>query len=171
MRCLFKARRYSGENQGDAGDSCWAEDERSKLKAKVNHNHGKLIHRQPPEVTSNILEFCLPEDVFSIDFECQAVPTYKICAPLILSAVCSWWQTVAHLAPQLWSTIILPFYPRDANYPPLLVPALVKEWLDRSGKRPLLINFFELTYNEPWTPGEFDAIFRIIEELNLHSTH
>ncbi|KAF9478589.1 hypothetical protein BDN70DRAFT_38804 [Pholiota conissans] len=142
--------------------------ERSKLKEEANRHHGKFIHRLPPEVVANIFEFCLPVDPMNIDFEFQTVSRNVIWAPLVLSGVCSWWRTVVRSTPQLWSTIILPFFPQNPNYPTKLAPRFVKAWLDRSGELPLSINIYE-TRNAQWMANNSDVMLQIIKELNMHS--
>ncbi|KAF9478594.1 hypothetical protein BDN70DRAFT_879835 [Pholiota conissans] len=153
--------------------------ERSKLKEEVNRKHSKLIQRFPPEVLSYVFEFCLPEDPMNIEFlGSRAVDTYTICAPLILSHICRWWRSVAHSTPQLWNTILIPlfhedssFYERDITdtFPPLPVPIVVEQWLDRAGSLPLSINIFEARDDNCWEPEEEEIIWKTFHKLWLKS--
>ncbi|KAF9472673.1 hypothetical protein BDN70DRAFT_925572 [Pholiota conissans] len=151
--------------------------ERSKLKEEVNRNHSKLIQRFPPEILSHVFKLCLPEDPMNIEFwGDRVVDNYTICTPLILSGACRWWRSVAYSTPQLWSTILIPFFHKDTDsydrditdtFPPLPLPIVVKQWLDRAGNLPLSINVFEAPGNHGWNRKQQKIIVQIIEQLNL----
>ncbi|KAF8181284.1 hypothetical protein BJ912DRAFT_979953 [Pholiota molesta] len=113
--------------------------ERQKLKEQVNYNHDRLIHRLPPEIVADIFAFCIPADAMDIDLQHITFDSRQVIrAPLILSAVCRYWRTIAHAAPQLWQTLFLcPLTLSSHSFPQ---PRSIQKWIDRAGSLPLSIS-------------------------------
>ncbi|KAF8961889.1 hypothetical protein BDZ97DRAFT_1921004 [Flammula alnicola] len=87
-----------------------------------------LIHRFPPEISSDIFQLCIPHEMSSDSRR----------APVTLSSVCQKWRQIAHTTPQLWTTVFLSV----GQHSNLSVPRWAQEWIDRSGQLPLSIGLF-----------------------------
>ncbi|KAF8956456.1 hypothetical protein BDZ97DRAFT_187768 [Flammula alnicola] len=114
---IIKARETLLEMQREA----------QRLKSEMNYNHDHLIHRLPPEISSDIFQLCIPREMAGF-------------APVTLSSVCQKWRQIAHATPQLWTTIV--FSDGLQYHDELSVSRLVQEWIDRSGQLPLSIVLF-----------------------------
>ncbi|KAF8956454.1 hypothetical protein BDZ97DRAFT_2079854 [Flammula alnicola] len=115
---IIKARETVREMQREA----------QRLKSDMNCSHDHLIHRLPPEISSNIFQLCVSREP-SVDARYTQVA---------LSSVCQKWRQIAHTTPQLWTTVFLLLTQRNA----LSVPSWAQEWIDRSGQLPLSIGLF-----------------------------
>ena len=102
------------------------------LKRKINRFHSPIVRQLPPDVTSTIFEFCLP------DFEdLQSSPSrVDSSVPLILGAICSYWREIAWSTPSLWSSLTVHVSGNDSH------TTIVKQWLARSGQLPLSISIY-----------------------------
>jgi len=162
------------------------EEEITKLKAKhhalggrINAIHDPFIHKLPPEVGSHIFRLCLP----TLDFEDlrddEAAAFTRV---LRLGAVCQKWRQLAWTTPDLWDTLFLRITPSTRLSLAKSLPGLLREWLSRSGIRPLTIIFRHFgcfpsfpSYRNPW--DDFRSIATILESatdsvievINLHS--
>ncbi|KAF9478919.1 hypothetical protein BDN70DRAFT_721423 [Pholiota conissans] len=136
------------------------ENQRQKLKTRANQHHDRLVHRLPPEIAAMIFELCIPEDMMDVieseEEEEEESPKYPILTPLVISAVCEGWRSVAFSTPRLWNS--LPIYPRS-----LRSPVLVKDWIDRSGQLPLSFLIHLPSGNE-------ETAIDIIDILTKYST-
>ncbi|KAF5342811.1 hypothetical protein D9758_013362 [Tetrapyrgos nigripes] len=151
------------------------------------------IRRVPPELWSrifinvsdefekeNYLSLCLTT-ALNITHSSVRDPSKRHIS-LRLSAVCSYWRSVALRTPQLWSKIIIDFqqYDIDADArrskPRLLyVTALLQLWLSRSGVTPLHISLtvkeLRLTYKTTKLSLYEQRIHEILDLLWAHSAH
>ncbi|KAF8971940.1 hypothetical protein BDZ97DRAFT_1154471 [Flammula alnicola] len=103
-------------------------EEARRLKSEMNYSHDHLIHRLPPEISSDIFQLCISREP-SVDARYTQVA---------LSSVCQKWRQIAHTTPQLWTTVFLSVSHHNA----LSVPRWAQEWIDRSGQLPLSIGLF-----------------------------
>jgi len=151
------------------------------LGGKANEVHDPFIHKFPPEIGSHIFRLCFP----TLDFEDFHLwdKAAAFTGVLRLGAVCQKWRQLAWATPSLWDTIYLDF-PTWMKVPLVQwLPGLLREWLSRSGMRPLTI-FFRYS----GCPDEIDdyppydefsdestvfslgsAAESVIEIMNLHS--
>ena len=77
---------------------------RYDLKRKINRHHSPIIRHLPPDVTSTIFEFCLP------DFTGHELFLYSkddFFFPLSLGTICSYWRDIAWSTPSLWSSLVV----------------------------------------------------------------
>ena len=103
------------------------------LKRKINQFHSPVVRQLPPDVTSTIFEFCLP------DFTDHPLTPYikeNLSLPLSLGAICSYWRDIAWSTPILWSTLVVCDPSKHNSH---VVTGLAREWLTRSGQLPLSI--------------------------------
>jgi hypothetical protein len=106
---------------------------RYDLKRKINGLHSPIIRKLPPDVTSTIFEFCLPDFA---NFQLSPYTKEDHSIPLSLGTICSYWREIAWSTPSLWSSLVV------------LVPTkhvatdIVQEWLARSGQLPLSIRIY-----------------------------
>ena len=103
---------------------------RYDLKRKINRVHSPIIRLLPPDVTSTIFEFCLP-DFTDHQLSFFTYLEEDLSFPLSLGAICSYWREIAWSTPSLWSSVVV----RDSRMP----TGIVQEWLGRSGQLPLSI--------------------------------
>ena len=114
---------------------------RYDLKRKINRFHSPIIRQLPPDVTSTIFEYCLP-DFAANPFFTMALGNLSY--PLSLGAICSYWRDIAWSTPSLWSSLVI----RDRNKrDPHIIAGVAQEWLARSGQLPLSIRILTF-YNE-----------------------
>jgi hypothetical protein len=167
------------------------EEEITKLKAKhhalgsrVNAIHDPFIHKLPPEIGSHIFRLCLPtlhfEDIHLWNHWKEAAAFTRV---LRLGAVCQWWRQLAWATPDLWDTLYVRISPSMKRSLAQGLPGLLREWLSRSGMRPLTIFFryFECSEESDYSPScdEYldertvisskSAADLVIEIINLHS--
>ncbi|KAF8894708.1 hypothetical protein BD779DRAFT_1669178 [Infundibulicybe gibba] len=96
------------------------------------------VRRMPPEVLQNIFVHCLPR---------RYPVMHKSEAPVLLTQICSGWRNVALHTPELWSSlhIVCPCFtlrsPSSSSPSFRLQCEAVRQWLGRSGTRPLRISF------------------------------
>jgi len=122
------------------------EEEIIKLKAKdralgsrANEIHDPFIHKLPPEIGFHIFRLSLP----TLDFEDfhlwdKAAAFTRV---LRLGAVCRKWRELAWATPDLWDTLYVRISPSQEHALVQWLPGLLREWLSRSGMRPLTIFF------------------------------
>ena len=129
---------------------------RYALKRKINQLYSPIVRHLPPDVTSTIFEFCLP------DFTDRQLSPYTkedISIPLSLGAICSYWRDIAWSTPSLWSSLVVCVTSKRDSH---IVTGIAQEWLTRSGQLPLSINIFANTCNTTLTA--------LADIINQHST-
>ena len=151
------------------------------LGSRANEIHDPFIHKLPPEIGSHIFRLSLPtldfEDVYLWDKPAAFTTVLR------LGAVCQKWRQLAWATPDLWDTLYLriPSWIKRPLIPWL--PDLLREWLCRSGMRPLTIFLHYFRYYEengyypPYECSVESAIISleaaadlIIEVINSHSS-
>jgi hypothetical protein len=155
--------------------------------AETNAIHDPFIHKLPPEIASHILRLSLPvlnnekDDPKAIHGRWSVIRK-EWAAPLKLGSVCRKWRQLAWATPNLWTTLYIRIKPSMTPSTAGLLPALLHEWLCRSGGLPLTIYFFPYhdftnfvteddvpDYISTW-PDRLDiAATLVIDILNLHS--
>ena len=157
------------------------EEEITNLKAKhhalgsrINEIHDPFIHKLPPEIGSHIFYLCFP----TLDFE--DIQLWREAATftraLRLGAVCRKWRQLAWATPDLWDTLYLRISPSMKRSLAESLPGLLREWLSRSGMRPLTV-FFRYygcseesdSYDSPDESILESAADLVIEVINLYS--
>ena len=110
---------------------------RYDLKRKINRLHSPIVRQLPPDVMSTIFEFCLPDFA---DYQFRKSSAYyteeDLSIPLSLGAICSYWREIAWSTSSLWSSMVLHIPSKHDSH---IVTGIAKEWLARSGGRPLSI--------------------------------
>ena len=118
---------------------------RFDLKRKINRLHSPIVRLLPPDVTSTIFEFCLPD---LADHKFPRFSTYTkedLSIPLSLGAICIYWREIAWSTPSLWSSLVVRLPSRlDSD----IVAGIAREWLARSGQLPLSIHISSRFYHE-----------------------
>ena len=104
---------------------------RCDLKRKINRLHSPIVRQLPPDVTSTIFEFCIPDLFFY-----HQLLQEDLSFPLSLGAICSYWRDIAWSTPSLWSSLVVRV---TSNHDPLIIAGVAHEWLARSGQLPLSI--------------------------------
>ena len=130
---------------------------RYDLKRKINQFHSPIVRQLPPDVTSTIFEFCLPDFT---DHQLSLFNRQDLSFPLSLGAICSYWREIAWSTPSLWSSLVVRFpgkFKYD-SYTSILATGIAQEWLARSGQLPLSICIFA----EPVYRQEVSALADII---------
>jgi len=102
---------------------------RRALRTVMNENHDPLIHKFPPEISSQI-------------FIQYAIASHRYMKMLLyLGAICQKWRRLAWATPELWTSVFLPVgtggISGRSNHP----KKLLVRWLERSGGLPLTITF------------------------------
>ena len=112
---------------------------RYDLKRKINRVHSPIVRLLPPDVTSTIFEFCLP------DFSDHHISPYTgtiyeedLFIPLSLGAICSYWREIAWSTPTLWSTLVV-YFKSKFKHNSHMSTGIAQEWLACSGQLPLSI--------------------------------
>jgi hypothetical protein len=128
--------------------------ERYDLKRKINRFHSAIVRQLPPDVTSTIFEFCLPDFA-----DHQLSPfTKEDSVPLSLGAICSYWREIAWSTPSLWSSLVVRVSSKHDSH---IVTGIAQEWLARSGQLPLSICILaKPAYNQ------FSALADIINQYS-----
>ncbi|KAF8155535.1 hypothetical protein B0H34DRAFT_713691 [Crassisporium funariophilum] len=129
------------------------------LKRRINAIDSLIVRSLPPEIISEIFEFCIPSFVPNDD----DTPT-NISAPLRLGAVCSSWRRIAWATPVLWTSMTLHLF--NAFKVPIQLK-LLEEWLARSGNLPLSIRLSS-SKEIQWGGTKLDE--DIIKVVNLYSS-
>ena len=106
---------------------------RYALKRKINQHHSPIVRKLPPDVTSTIFEFCLPDFA---DHQLSFYTEEDIIIPLSLGAICGYWRDIAWSTPSLWSSLVVRV---KRKHDPHIVSCIAQEWLARSGQLPLSI--------------------------------
>lgn len=105
------------------------ETKRQQIRTKINSEHDPLTSRLPAEIVAEIFKATLTRKVP------LTMEAFTIDSPLFLGAVCRSWRKIAWSTPSLWNWIhIFVCHPPSRYF-----GDLVKEWLDRSGNMPLVI--------------------------------
>jgi hypothetical protein len=122
------------------------EEEITQLKAKhralgsrMNEIHDPFIHKFPPEIVSHIFRLFLPTLDFGDNHIWPEAATFT--RVLRLGAVCRKWRQLAWTTPDLWDTLYVRISPSMTRSLAESLPGLLREWLSRSGIRPLTILF------------------------------
>ena len=129
---------------------------RYTLKSKINQLYSPIVRKLPPDVTSTIFEFCLP------DFTDHQESTYTeedISIPLSLGAICSYWRDIAWTTPSLWSSLVVRVTRKHDSH---ITIGIAREWLARSGQLPLSIHILSESY-------EYKAISALADVINQYS--
>jgi hypothetical protein len=164
------------------------EEEIAKLKAKhhalgntMNAIHDPFIHKFPPEIGSYIFRLSLPTLNFEDIRLWTEAMTYT--RALRLGAVCRKWRQLAWTTPDLWDTLYLTIRQSMKRSVAESFPGLLREWLSRSGIRPLTIFFryFGSSEESDYSPSDDEfsdestadtlesTTDLVIEVINLHS--
>jgi hypothetical protein len=148
----------------------------------VNAIHDPFIHKLPPEIGSHIFRLCLPTLYFEdIDFDLWTEAETSALV-LRLGAVSRKWCQLAWATPDLWDTLYLMIHPSMKRSLAESLPGLLREWLSRSGMRPLTIFFLHFgcseegdyspPYNDPSRESTVKALEfatdLVIEVINSH---
>ncbi|KAJ7643759.1 hypothetical protein FB45DRAFT_823492 [Roridomyces roridus] len=104
--------------------------QRASLQAAVDTHSALLspIRRIPEDILREIFISCLPgdHDAFMDVTE----------APMLLGHICGLWRRVGHSTPRLWSSVYIPPWGFDPNYPPedieRKLATFLQAWLKRS---------------------------------------
>ena len=130
---------------------------RCDLKRKINRVHSPVIVKLPPDVTSTIFEFCLPDFTDN-----QLSPDTKedLSIPLSLGAICSYWREIAWSTPKLWSSLVVRVPNKLDSH---TVTGMTQEWLARSGDLPLSISILSESTSHN---NEVSALAEIINQYS-----
>ena len=135
---------------------------RYDLKRKINRVHSPIVRLLPPDVTSTIFEFCLPD--FSdhhISPHTGTIYEEDLFIPLSLGAICSYWREIAWSTPTLWSTLVV-YFKSKFKHNSHMSTGIAQEWLSRSGQLPLSIHILAYPVNRP----AFPALANIINQYS-----
>ena len=109
------------------------------LESRMNAIHDPFIHKLPPEIGSHIFYLCFPTlDFEDIQLWREAATFTRV---LKLGAVCRKWRQLGWATPLLWDTLHVRISPSMTRSVAESLPGLLREWLGRSGIRPLTIFF------------------------------
>ena len=128
---------------------------RYNLKRKINQFHSPIARQLPPDVTSTIFEFCLPDYADRPNQFLQE----DLSVPLSLGSICSYWRYIAWSTPSLWSSLVVRV--GGSKHDPHIIAGVAQEWLARSGQLPLSIRILAF-YNE--------TIAALADIINRYST-
>jgi len=129
---------------------------RRSLRTVMNENHDHLIHKLPPEISSQIfIQYYAMSPKFEIHDK------YDRKKLLYLGAVCQKWRQLAWSTPELWTSVSLG--DRDIYRWSNRTEKLLIGWLERSGGLPLTIMFISSTL------GDSDRYQGVANVLNKHS--
>ena len=129
---------------------------RYDLKRMINRLHSPIVRHLPPDVTSIIFEFCLPDFT---DHQLYPSSKEEHSIPLALGAICSYWREIAWSTPRLWSSLVVRVPRKHDSH---IATGIAQEWLARSGQLPLSIRIVSTSYN--------DAISALADIINQYST-
>ena len=128
---------------------------RYDLKRKVNRFHSPIVRQLPPDVTSTIFEFCLPD---FMDHPLSPYTREDLSLPLSLGAICSYWRNVAWSTPSLWSSLVVL---NPSEYNSHRFTGIAQDWLARSGQLPLSIRILSTFYNR--------TVLALVDIINQYS--
>ena len=131
---------------------------RYDLKRKINRLHSPIVRQLPPDITSTIFEFCLPDFT---DHPLSYFTKEDLSIPLSLGAICSYWRDTAWSTPSLWSSLVVRVTSKHDSH---TATGIAREWLARSGQLPLSIRVlsFYNNYNK--------AVSALADIINQYST-
>ena len=132
---------------------------RYTLKSKINQFYSPIVCKLPPDVTSTVFEFCLPDFV---DHHLSPYTKEDITIPLSLGAICSYWRDIAWTMPSLWSSLVVCVTRKHDSH---ITIGIAEEWLTRSGQLPLSIHILLEYYYE------HKAISALADIINWYSLH
>ncbi|KAJ7746831.1 hypothetical protein DFH07DRAFT_1037420 [Mycena maculata] len=121
----------------------------------------------PPELTSLIFLFCLPDDEF--------ISPEPSSAPLLLCRICRQWRHIALATPGLWASLFLDldwFFPMAPNFeePAPDLGLFFRQWLSNARSLPLSLRVEDDPKYDDWKPGPTNAgyrsVFRMIGQLS-----
>ncbi|KAF8881058.1 hypothetical protein CPB84DRAFT_1792152 [Gymnopilus junonius] len=127
--------------------------QRESFRSKFNQAHPSLLDRFPVEVASTIFEFY----VSSADGKES---------PFTLGAVCRRWRSIVWSTPNIWTTLSIS---RSGTRRVLLSETrvqLMKDYLGRSGKRPLSITLHVSPLKQ-----ELPQFHTLMKAINQHCDH
>ena len=124
---------------------------RYNLTRKINRLHSPIVRQLPPDITSTIFEFCLPDFT---DHQLSYHTKGNISIPLSLGAICSYWRDIAWSTPGLWSSLVVRIRSKHDSH---TVTGITEEWLARSGQLPLSIRILS-TFDNKSVPALADII-------------
>jgi F-box-like len=134
---------------------------RYDLKRKINRFHSPIVRQLPPDVTSTIFEFCLP------DFADRQLIQKDFSFPLSLGAICSYWRDIAWSTPSLWSSLVVHVTSKHvtSKHDPRTLTGIAQEWLARSGQLPLSIRISDFTRSY-----SIKTVSALVDIINQYST-
>ena len=131
---------------------------RYNLKGKINRFHSSIIRQLPPDVTSTIFDFCLPDLTENHD-QLSSFTKEDLSIPLSLGAICNHWRNIAWSTPSLWSSLVVRV---KRNHDADILAGIAQEWLARSGRLPLSIRIFSEYHGS-------NKISALADIINLYS--
>jgi hypothetical protein len=161
------------------------EEEIGKLKVKhdalgsrMNEIHDPFIHKFPPEIGAHIFRLFLPTLDFKDNYIWPEPATFT--RVLRLGAVCRKWRQLAWTTPDLWDALYVRISPPMKHSVAESLPGLLREWLSRSGIRPMTIFFHHSRFSEESEVHEDSSdestaetlasvTGLVIDVINLHS--
>ena len=132
---------------------------RHDLTRKINQFHSPIVRQLPPDVTSTIFEFCLPDFT---DHQLSPHTREDLSFPLSLGAICSYWREIAWSTPSLWSSLVVRF-PSKFKHDSYTATGIAQEWLARSGQLPLSICIYA-------EPDYHQAVSALADIINPYSS-
>ena len=131
---------------------------RYALKRKINQLYSPIVRKLPPDVTSIIFEFSLP-DFAECQLSCYTKGDFRVSIPLSLGAICSYWRDIAWTMPSLWSSLVVHFTSKHNSN---IVTGIARGWLSRSGQLPLSICILSNSY-------EHNAVSALAHIINQYA--
>ena len=139
---------------------------RYDLKRKINRFHSPIIRQLPPDVTSTIFEFCLPDYT---DHPFSPYTREDLSFPLSLGAICSYWREIAWSTPSLWSSLVVRF-PSKLKHESYTAIGIAQEWLARSGQLPLSIRIYATPFYRQIVPALRQLVSPLADIINSYSS-
>ena len=137
---------------------------RYHLKRKINRFHSPIVRQLPPDVTSTIFEFCLPEFTRKV----LSYTKEELSVPLSLGAICSYWRDIAWSTPSLWTSLVIRIPGKQDSH--MATAIVAQEWLARTGQLPLSIRIFSESYNKT-IPALADIISQYSARCSVLDLH
>jgi hypothetical protein len=106
---------------------------RSNLNREINRHYSPFVKKIPEDVLAIVFSLSLPDDT---EFR-TSLKKFDLSAPLIFGAVCRDWRQIAFSNPTLWSAMAINISSSQAIFESQT--SVAREWLARSGQRPLSI--------------------------------
>lgn len=144
---------HSGDQYGTLDASMSMQVDEDFQKPRICH-----IQKLPLELLAEVFALCLPH-----------VPSFRSCdAPMLLSHICHSWRGLALSQSSLWDTIYLPSPLEGLRQGTVALCAL---WLERSGARPLSVDFHLASDYQPWkiSDSHLKAVHQVVRLLIPHA--